>query len=162
MVSIIPRPNHLQHCLDRCAAVALGLLLAVAAPACGSDAPQLTLHTGAGPVRVRVEIADTDESRRVGLMYRQTLADGDGMLFVFPSSQDHSFWMKNTFIPLDMIFIDEGRTIVGIHQRAIPHSRGQVSVGTPSRYVLEVPGGWATRRGATVGDRVTLPAGVEP
>ena len=92
-------------------------------------------------------------------MYRDRLADGHGMLFVFDDERDHTFWMKNTLIPLDMIFIGADQVIVGIHPNAVPLSTATVGVGRPSRWVLEVPGGWSARRGVASGDRVELPAG---
>jgi uncharacterized membrane protein (UPF0127 family) len=87
-------------------------------------------------------------------MYRNTLADGHGMLFVFDSDVDHQFWMKNTLIPLDMLFIAADGRIVGIHPEATPLSTAQIGVGVPSRYVLEVPGGWSKRRGVARDDRI--------
>jgi uncharacterized membrane protein (UPF0127 family) len=92
-------------------------------------------------------------------MYRTELPDGHGMLFVFREAKDQRFWMKNTLIPLDMIFIGADQVIVGIHPNAVPLSTATVGVGRPSRWVLEVPGGWSARRGVASGDRVELPAG---
>jgi hypothetical protein len=129
--------------------------LAVAA-ACGGTEPLAVIHTRGGPVEVRLELARTPAEQRQGLMYRTALADGAGMLFLFDADTDHRFWMKNTFIPLDMIFIDRDLRIVGIHPNAVPQSTAAVGVGRPSRYVLEVPGGWAARRGVAAGDRVEL------
>jgi uncharacterized membrane protein (UPF0127 family) len=111
---------------------------------------------------VRLEVAATDATRTKGLMFRQALAEGDGMLFVFGESTDHGFWMKNTFIPLDMIFIGDDLRVVGVHARAVPQSTDAITVGAPSRYVLEVPGGWAERHGVARGTQVELrgvPAG---
>ena len=104
--------------------------------------------------RVSVELARTDAERARGLMNRASLPPDAGMLFLFPESDDHSFWMKNTFIPLDMIFIDEGGGIVGLVEQATPGSLTLRSIGAPSRYVLEVNGGWAAARGVRAGDRV--------
>jgi uncharacterized membrane protein (UPF0127 family) len=87
-------------------------------------------------------------------MFREKLADDEGMLFVFPASAVQSFWMKNTLIPLDMIFIGEDLTVVGVVERAEPHSLTPRYVPTPSRYVLEVNGGWSAARGVAAGDRV--------
>jgi uncharacterized membrane protein (UPF0127 family) len=89
-------------------------------------------------------------------MYRTSLAEGHGMLFVFDEDASHSFWMKNTLIPLDMLFIARDGTVVGIHPNATPLSTADIRVGTPSRYVLEVPGGWAARHGVAAGARVEL------
>jgi len=115
------------------------------------------IHAGDGVVEVRVEVVSTPEALAHGLMYRSELADGHGMLFVFPEESDHRFWMKNTLIPLDMIFIGADGTIVGIHRDATPLSTAPVGVGRPSRYVLEVPGGWTGRTGVAPGQRVELP-----
>ena len=91
----------------------------VLACACSHD-PVAVVHTDHGPVRVTLEVVADDASRTRGLMYRKDLADGHGMLFVFDTEVDHAFWMKNTVIPLDMIFIAGDRRIVGIHPNATP------------------------------------------
>jgi len=82
------------------------------------------------------------------------------MLFVFPEEREQTFWMKNTLIPLDMIFIaadaEGAPRIVGVHADATPLSTKPISVGVPSRWVLEVPGGWAGERDIRTGDRVEL------
>jgi uncharacterized membrane protein (UPF0127 family) len=132
------------------------LLLLATLGACGEPGPAAVVHTRAGPLRVVVEVARDDETRQRGLMWRKELADGRGMIFVFPADADHHFWMKNTFIPLDLLFIAADGRIVGIHPNAKPQSLAQISVGTPSRYVLEVPGGYAARSSIAVGDRVEL------
>lgn len=105
---------------------------------------------------VQVEIASTDFMRARGLMWRTHLADGEGMLFAFPEDAEHSFWMRNTLIPLDMLFLDSGGRIVGIVAMAPPKSADSRTVGVPSRYVLEVPGGWAGRTGIRPGSRAEL------
>jgi uncharacterized membrane protein (UPF0127 family) len=105
---------------------------------------------------VDVEVAATPEMRERGLMWRKELADGKGMLFVFPMEEEHSFWMRNTLIPLDMIFIDGKGAIVGIVQNAPPRTLVSRSVGAPSKYVLEVPGGWSARVGLQAGSRAEL------
>lgn len=105
---------------------------------------------------VTVELAATEEERAQGLMFRHQLGVDDGMLFLFPDEQVLSFWMKNTVIPLDMLFIRADGTIAGIVENAEPQSLKPRSVGKPSRYVLEVNGGWAKRNGVKAGDRVEL------
>jgi uncharacterized membrane protein (UPF0127 family) len=134
----------------------LAVLLGVALPAagCGDRGPTALVHTAGGPLCVSLEVARTPEAQRQGLMYRSSLADGHGMLFVFPADADHQFWMKNTLIPLDMLFIAADGLVVGVHTDATPLSTAPIGVGRPSRYVLEVPGGWAARRGVAPGDRV--------
>jgi uncharacterized membrane protein (UPF0127 family) len=106
---------------------------------------------GAHPVAVEVVRTDADRAR--GLMYRTALAEGAGMLFVFEETGEHAFWMKNTLIPLDMIFIDDSGRVTGVVERATPGSLEPRS-GGPSRYVLEVNGGWAAARGVAAGDQV--------
>ena len=130
--------------------------LAVVALACARGAPVAAIHTGAGTVEVQLEVARSPAELERGLMYRSALADGHGMLFVFADDANHQFWMKNTVIPLDMLFIARDGRIVGIHPDATPLSTAQIGVGAPSRYVLEVPGGYARRRGIAVGDQVEL------
>ncbi len=105
---------------------------------------------------VEVELARTPAELERGLMFRERLAPGTGMLFVFPATDDHVFWMKNTFIPLDMIFLDEGGAVVGVVERAEPLSASPRTIGTPSRYVLEVPGGFAAGHQVRTGDRARL------
>ena len=125
--------------------------------ACRASEPAVVIHTTAGArANVAVEVAATPEAQAQGLMYRRALADGHGMLFVFPAEAPHDFWMKNTFIPLDMIFIAADGRIVGIQANTVPLSTTPLGVERPSRYVLEVPGGWAARRGVAAGDRVEL------
>ena len=124
------------------------------AVACGQSAPSAHVETAGGAVEVALEVAATPAARERGLMYRSALADGRGMLFVFDQDDDHGFWMKDTLIPLDMVFIAADRRIVGIHPDATPLSTTPISVGKPSRWVLEVPGGWAARHGVARGDRV--------
>lgn len=114
------------------------------------------IQTTGGAVEVGLEVAATPAAQQRGLMYRRSLADDQGMLFVFPTDADHAFWMKNTFIPLDLIFIAHDGRIVGIHPSATPQSTASIAVGRPSRYVLEVPGGYTARRGIAAGDRVEL------
>lgn len=138
------------------------LLGATALAACERRGPEVVIHTRTGTVSVDVEVARTPDETARGLMYRRELADGRGMLFLFPREEEHSFWMKNTFIPLDMVFIASDRRIVGIHADATPLSTNPISVGVPSRWVLEVPGGFASRRGIATGDRVDLPPVATP
>ena len=107
-----------------------------------------------GVHRVEVEIAATPESRTRGLMWRRELAAGKGMLFLFPQEQVQGFWMRNTLIPLDMLFIGSDLHIVGIVSRAEPKTFESRSVGLPSQFVLEVPGGWTEQKGIRKGSAV--------
>ncbi len=104
---------------------------------------------------VSVEIAADDEARAQGLMYRDRLDPGKGMLFIFPRDDVFSFWMKNTRIPLDMIWIDSDRRIVGMRENVPPcHVPNCPSYGpgVVARYVLEVAGGEAAKHRLQVGD----------
>jgi uncharacterized membrane protein (UPF0127 family) len=105
-------------------------------------------------VRVTLEVAADDATRTRGLMYRNHLDDGHGMLFVFEEEVEHPFWMRNTVIPLDMIFIGADQRIVGIKADTTPLSLAQVTVGRPSKWVLEVAGGYAARAGMAAGDKI--------
>jgi uncharacterized membrane protein (UPF0127 family) len=109
-----------------------------------------------GKHRVEVEVAATAAARERGLMWRRQLAEGQGMLFIFPEEGDLSFWMRNTFIPLDLIFIGKDRVVVGIVPQAPPQTLTSRSVGGRSLYVLEVPGGWSEKVGLKAGSSVEL------
>ncbi|MBE7637398.1 DUF192 domain-containing protein [Sneathiella sp. P13V-1] len=106
-------------------------------------------------VTVHVELAKSPEERSEGLMYRTELAEGSGMLFDFEKPTIVYFWMKNTLIPLDMVFADTEGIVVKIHENAIPHDLTTITSGTPVRWVLEVPGGFAGKKGMQVGDILT-------
>jgi uncharacterized membrane protein (UPF0127 family) len=113
------------------------------------------LHDAFGGVhRVEVEVAATPDARTRGLMWRTELAAGKGMIFFFPEEEVQSFWMRNTLIPLDMLFIDSHKRVVGIVERAEPRTLTARSVGLPSQFVLEVPGGWCQSVGVTKGGSV--------
>jgi uncharacterized membrane protein (UPF0127 family) len=125
----------------------------VEAPA--AVAARAHLHTRAGVATVSVEVARTPASRERGLMDRPELAPDAGMLFVFDAAAPHAFWMKNTLIPLDMIFLaDDGRVLAVVERK--PLTLDTTDGGVSSRYVLEVNGGWARAHGVARGDQVTL------
>ena len=100
-----------------------------------------------GQTVVDVEVASAPKTRERGLMWRTSLRDGEGMIFLFPDQREHSFWMKNTLIPLDMVFFDEKWRIVGILEGVPPENLDPRSVNRPSQAVLEVPSGWCARAG---------------
>jgi uncharacterized membrane protein (UPF0127 family) len=89
-------------------------------------------------------------------MFRKSLAPRHGMLFVFDREDDHTFWMKNTFVALDMIFVDKNYRVVGVVKRAVPHDETSRGVGRPSRYVVEVNAGFADEHRIRVGSRITI------
>lgn len=134
-------------------AVALTLLLNVSA--CASE-PRVVLHTADGDVPVTVEVAATPGQQSLGLMYRKELGANAGMLFVFDTSVEHPFWMKNTVLPLDMIFLGDDRKIVGIVKDAVPFTTTSRTVGVPSRYVLEVNAGFSEKHHVKTGDQATF------
>lgn len=140
-------------------AVALAMALASCAhgPAVSwARGPTVVIASPGGADRadVRVEIANTSAEREVGLMYRKHLDADAGMLFVFAAPRPVSFWMKNTEIPLDMVFADSEARVIGIIQNAEPYSERALSVKGASEYVLEVNGGFCRRHGIKAGDRL--------
>lgn len=136
----------------RRAASALLLAFACQSQAVENNVPRLRegsvrFETPRGPWVVRVEIAATDADRARGLMFRRELPQDHGMVFVFDRSAVQSFWMHNTLISLDMIFIGEDRRVAGIVAAAPPQTDAPRSVGKPSRYVVEVAAGEAAAHG---------------
>jgi uncharacterized protein len=134
------------------------LLLAFLTLVACSRGPHVVVHAARGPVAVSVEIASTPATRERGLMYRNHLGADAGMLFLFPRDDDLQFWMKNTPLPLDMIFIDASHIIVGIVADTRPFRTQARGVGKPSRYVLEVHAGFCASHGIAAGDRVEFTA----
>ena len=110
---------------------------------------------------VTVEVADTEQQREVGLMFRKHLDDEAGMLFVFKDVAHRNFWMHNTVIPLDMLFADAGGRVIGIVANAEPFSDKAVGVEGGSEYVLEVNGGYCAKNGIRPGDRFNF-SGLSP
>ena len=117
----------------------------------------LSITTQSGTHRFMVEVADTPERRAVGLMHRPAMAADYGMLFDFKSDVQVAMWMRNTRIPLDMLFIARDGHIVNIAERAVPFSETTIPSKGPVRAVLELNGGTAARLGITPGDRVSHP-----
>jgi uncharacterized membrane protein (UPF0127 family) len=121
----------------------------------------VAIDTGERKLGFHVELALTPADQNRGLMFRQSLATDQGMLFVFDRQAVHTFWMKNTLIPLDMLFIDKDRRIVGIVENAEPQTETGRSVGKPSQYVLEIGGGLSGKLGVREGQLVDF-QGVPP
>ena len=129
-------------------------VLALARPV-GQQTLEIASKTG---VHVfTVEIADNDADRAKGLMYRKDLPQGQGMLFDFHREQEVSFWMQNTYIPLDMVFIRGDGRILRIAENTEPLSTQLIPSGGPVRAVLEVTGGTTRKLGIAPGDRVASP-----
>ncbi|MGI5861384.1 MAG: DUF192 domain-containing protein [Myxococcales bacterium] len=107
-------------------------------------------------LRVEVELASNDRDRARGLMFRKSMPEMAGMYFVFPEESYQSFWMRNTYLPLDMLFIAADGTVVGIVENAEPLTTTPRAVDAESQFVLEVNGGWCSRHGVRRGDKVRL------
>ena len=134
--------------------LAAGLIWALltAAPALADCAPgALELRWQGGQARFSVEIADTAALREKGLMDRSHLPAASGMLFVYEAPQHAYFWMKNTLIPLDMIFADATGRVSTVHSNAVPGDLTPIDGGEAVRYVMEINGGLAARMGIAPG-----------
>lgn len=114
----------------------------------------LAIKTAKGLHKFNVELAISDQQQSQGLMYRRSMAISAGMLFDYRIPQRIRMWMKNTYIPLDMIFIDEHGSVINIAERTIPLSEAVISSKGRARAVLEVNGGTASRLGLKPGDTV--------
>ena len=128
-------------------------------PAAGSSQQPtgiVVLQAGGRTVRVPVELARSPAQRTRGLMFRHKLPEQQGMLFLFDEQEVQSFWMQNTYIPLDMIFINEQMQIVGVVENAEPLTTTPRRVEAPSRYVLEVNAGFCRRNRIGRGTRVVF------
>lgn len=117
---------------------------------------EVTVHTTTGDHVFTVEWALTPEQRQIGLMFRTEMAEDHGMVFDFFTEQNVSFWMRNTIIPLDMVFIKDDGTVVNVAEMTTPFSLDGVPAAAPVRYVLEVVGGTADRIGLEPGDTIDL------
>jgi uncharacterized membrane protein (UPF0127 family) len=134
--------------------IVAGFLLAVPLAAHAASVEQLEIVTKGGVRVFEVEMAVTPEEQAQGLMYRRELADGKGMLFDMGEERPAIFWMKNTYVSLDMIFIRANGTIASIAERTTPLSEARINSGAPVRGVLEVVAGTAKRYGIVPGDKV--------
>jgi len=141
------------HPLRPVAIVAALLFALMPLAACSSDTT-LVVHSANGDHSFTVEVVDTAESRAKGLMFRQSLAPDAGMLFDFKEERPVSFWMMNTFIPLDMLFIRADGTVANIHVNARPQDPTGIPSEGPVTFVLEIPGGRSVELGIKAGDTV--------
>jgi uncharacterized membrane protein (UPF0127 family) len=139
----------------------LFLVILLQSAACQAEPKVVVSIQNGREVIFQVEIADTPAKRELGLQYRKELPTERGMIFLFPIESQQTFWMKNTPIPLDMIFINRARRIVGIVEQAVPFTLEPRSVNIPSQYVLEIGGGLAKRYGIRAGDTVRFD-GIQP
>lgn len=127
-----------------------------ASASCRADA--VDIRGDFGQARFTVELAVTSADQAKGLMFREEMARMAGMLFVYRREQPLRFWMRNTLISLDMLFIDETGTIVNIHENAVPLDETTIPSDGPARAVLEINGGMAARLGIKAGDEIRSPA----
>lgn len=143
---------------SRAVPVAFALLSLTLLAACsGSAEDRAIMHTATGAHSFTIEIADTNEERAQGLMFRTELAPDAGMLFDYGTEQQTSFWMQNTLIPLDMIFMGADGVVKNIHVNARPLDTTSIPSGAPVRFVLEIPGGRSKEIGLKIGDRMEHP-----
>jgi uncharacterized protein len=117
---------------------------------------ELTFQNPSGTdlTKIDIQIANTEFDRELGLMFRKNMNENQGMLFIFPDIQIRNFWMRNTEIPLDMIFMDSSRTILNIAQNTTPYSDNSYSSVSPAKFVLEVNGGFTKQNDIRAGDKV--------
>jgi hypothetical protein len=118
---------------------------------------ELTIISATGSHRFKVELAKTPAQMTQGLMFRTSLAPDAGMLFEYQQPTAATMWMRNTLIPLDMLFVDAQGRIVNIHERAVPQSLDVIAAAEPVRAVIELNGGTASRLGIEPGDVVVHP-----
>lgn len=114
----------------------------------------LGVETRGGTVSLQVQVADTDARRQTGLMYRTSMPEREGMLFVFQEIHPVAFWMKNTVLSLDILFIDDAGRVMNIARGTTPYSLEPIPADGPTRAVLELNAGASARLGIDVGDRV--------
>ncbi len=120
---------------------------------------ELTLYKGSSDSIVKtldIEIADDDYQTQTGLMYRDSMKDSQGMLFIFPDEKYHSFYMKNTKIPLDIIFLNADKTIINIQKNAKPYDETSLPSKAPAKYVLEINAGLSDEWKLTAGDSISF------
>jgi len=140
----------------------LAIVLLVAAPPALAQLEhfptcELTIASATGPHKFQIEIATTPRQMEQGLMFRRNLAPDAGMLFDYGQPMPAMMWMKNTLIPLDMLFVDAKGRIVNIRERAVPGSLDTIPAAGPVRATIELNGGTAARLGIKPGDKVVHP-----
>jgi uncharacterized protein len=130
-----------------------------AVSAAGLELVPLAIDTGSKVHRFVVEVARSQDEQARGLMFRQSLGPNEGMIFPFDPPRPAAFWMKNTVIPLDMIFVRADGTIARVAANTVPYSLDSVEVGEPVAAVLEIAGGRSAQLGIEPGNRVTWQSG---
>lgn len=127
--------------------------------ASGLELVELKIKSGSGVRRFQVEVARSESEQQKGLMFRDRLGPDEGMIFPFPAPRPASFWMKNTMIPLDMLFVRADGTIARIEMNTVPYSLDPVGVSEPVAAVLEIAGGRSAELNIVEGDKVSWPSG---
>jgi hypothetical protein len=157
--------HHTQKRPDRAILAALFSLLVMLVAGAGHERVQaqsgierriLSITTATGAQEFIVEIANTEPDRQRGLMFRRNLGEREGMLFLFDQQEIITMWMKNTYISLDMIFINDERLVVDVARNAEPLSLDVIASKAPAKWVLELNAGSADRFGIRPGDRVHI------
>ena len=136
---------------NRWRAFVAAALLCVWTTVAGAELPQITLSVGSH--KLNAEVASDDAQRSTGLMYRRMLPENRGMLFVFTDTALHGMWMKNTYLPLSVAFLDREGVIINIADME-PHAEKTHSATRPAKYALEMNHGWFKKRGVKAGDKV--------
>ena len=142
--------------IRKAVAAVLFLLPTTVWAACDFD--RVTVFGDWGQARFDVRVADEPAERSQGLMFVESMPTLEGMLFVYPQPQRATFWMRNTLIPLDMIFVAPNGEVLNIHENAIPLDETTIDGGLGVQYVLEINGGLATRLGISAGDVLQHPS----
>jgi len=125
-------------------------------PQTGLPTATVRVVTNTQTLNLNADVAATQETQRIGLMYVYHMPQDKGMLFVFDDEQTRSFWMQNTYIQLDMLFISAAGVVVDINERAQPLSTTSYASRAPAKYVLEVNGGWCAANGSAIGHTVLI------
>lgn len=106
--------------------------------------------------RINIEVADNEAEKEQGLMYRESMAEDNGMLFLMGTEEIQTFWMKNTIISLDILYVDSERRIISIHENCTPYSLDHIPSLKPALYVVEVNAGYTAKHGIKVGDLISF------
>lgn len=142
----------------RAVVLAIGLALVAGPVVAGCREDRVTVRGPWGQANFAVQVADDPQERSQGLMFVESMPTMSGMLFVYERPQRASFWMRNTLIPLDMLFADEAGRITRVHANAVPLDETPIDGGEGVRFVLEINGGLAARLGIKAGDVMEHPA----
>jgi uncharacterized membrane protein (UPF0127 family) len=163
--SVKSAPVLAERCVTPLSAAALAIPPVASLDVCPKDpegipksrTAQVTFPEATGVPKVDVELAQSEHDITRGLMYRRAMPEDHGMLFHLEERKEHTFWMHNTCMPLDMLFVDEDGLVVGIVEAAQPLTDSSRTVGCPSSFVLEVNAGWCRRHGVKPGQRMAIP-----